>query len=198
MDYVGVFAKVSKSARASSGGVAAVRLLTTVRIAVASVLGSLREGRERRSRRGRGPPLATCARATSGDGVEWPAHDLRRIVMRPRGWKRPLRGICEDHRRGHPSPLVVDPTRVHAALSEPCGPGTFQNAPQDPCCVRGLSCALDDESRGRPARRDRPRHPRIGIPYPPDPPGSTRVSSRGPAQTVGSDRRSWRITLPWG
>jgi hypothetical protein len=114
-------------------------------------------------------PSDACVWATSVDSGGLPAHALRRIVMRQRGWRRPLRGICEDHRRGHPSPLVVDPTRVHAALSEPCGPGTFQNAPQDPCCVRGLSCALDYESRGQVARTDSVGHPLMSVHYPPTP-----------------------------
>jgi hypothetical protein len=82
--------------------------------------------------------------------------------MRQRGWRRPLTGICEDQPRVPPSPLGIDPTPVHAALSEPYGPGTSQNAPQDPCCVGGMSCALDCESRGE-RRRDRPRQPLRGV-----------------------------------
>jgi hypothetical protein len=61
-------AKVSMSGRGSIGGVAAADPLTTVRVAVASVLGSPPACGERRRRRGSMPPSFVCTLVTPGDG----------------------------------------------------------------------------------------------------------------------------------
>lgn len=167
MDWVGVFAKVSKSARASSGEAVVARLLTAVRIGFASVLGSPRQCRERRSRRGRGPPSATCARATSGDRAERSVRRRCRVVMRRQEPGRAGRANLRGRPWGHPSPLCVDPTRVHVSSRDSCGPGTFENAPQDPCCVGGVSYALDYESRGRSGSQRQTEAPSYRDPVPP-------------------------------
>jgi hypothetical protein len=143
--WVGVCSIVLKSARASSGGVAVANTLPTVRIAFAPVLGLPNQ----------------CCWNENGGGEVTPER-LRADCSDGRDSARRSRSTCGHGEaavsasggslRGwpwvHPSPLGVDPTRVHVALSEPYGPGTFQNAPPYPCYIGGLSYALDCESRG--------------------------------------------------
>lgn len=128
MDWVGAFAEVSKSARLDRGSGGSERVDDSV-VRSRSGAGFAEAVLLERGRWGRGRPRAVACRLLGWQGIRTPVS----IDLWP--W-----GSCcvRDWREfaamtlGHPSPLVIDPTRVHATLSDPCLPGTFQNAPPYP------------------------------------------------------------------